>query len=172
MVGGRAYCSRHSGVVAALELGSAPVPDVDSRAASLATWVIHSMDVAVGRLLLGVAAPGSTEAVGEVPVHLVRPPEGGRRWEGGWQLYDHTGALVKVTIAVSEATDPEVQVRVGRGLVARGVPPWITHRLRGEVIDEHTDARERREYFGFFEEHIREAVQLEREVRLVYQPPA
>lgn len=173
VIGGKAYCRRHASTVQALgeaQLGSGPVPDIDNRAPSLVNWVTDHLDERVTALLRAHATPGSNEQVTTSAVRLVRPPDGGRRWERGWKLYDHTGAIIKVSVEIEERHDPEVAVRVGRSLSAKGVPPWITHRMRGETLPEAADAAERDAFFDFFFREIEKGVIRERTERKVYKP--
>ena len=64
-------------------------------------------------------------------------------------MYDHTGVIVQVAVEVDESRDPEVDVKVGRNLVGRGIPPWIERRRRGIApLSPAADAAEREGFYA------------------------
>jgi hypothetical protein len=66
-----------------------------------------------------------------------------RAWERAWNLTLQSGDHRRVAIAVEEANDSEVVVKVGSNVVDRLTPPWIVHRRQGERVPDEQDAQER-----------------------------
>jgi hypothetical protein len=157
------YCRRHAGVMSALGAGTevgAPLPDVDNRTPSLMHWVVRGLDADLTTLLEGMADPQKgervvTEGVQERPGRKREPT----RWASSWMLCDNSAVSLRVTVEITESSDPEVVVRVGRDVVASQVPPWITRRARGLalIVDAETEARERRDFFRSLHNSIAEA---------------
>lgn len=140
-VDGRDYCRRHAGLIAALggQL-HAGLPEVDNRAASLASYLGTALDQRVSSVLGRTAGPGA--ALVNHPVRVVsRPGARSRRWQRSWHLVDATGIVSRVAIEVDEIDDTVVLTSVGSSHIGRGTPPWIQHRGRGD------DRPERREAF-------------------------
>ena len=107
-------------------------PDVDNRSPSLVDYVANALEPRLVGLLQSLCRPGSNDHVAEERLRWIRPPGGGgRRWERGWKIYDHTGVIVKGAIEADESRDPEVGLRVGLTTGAQAVPPWIDRRRRG-----------------------------------------
>ena len=84
-------------------------------------------------------------------------------WQKVWQLYNHTGPLIKITVEVADTADDEVIIRVGKSRVSKGVPPWITSRRAGELITVERDARQRQEYYDDLLEAIHKGIEDELE---------
>lgn len=158
------YCRRHAGVVSALPAADSsqvvPLPDLENRAPSLVGWVSRQIDADVWRLLLGELDEQTGGQLIADPVMLVFTGlERSRAWERAWKLLTHTGLTLRVSLVVEEGADEEVIVKVGTRVAARVVPPWITHRKRGEQIGAEQDTRER----AAFNQQLMQAV--EQEVR-------
>ena len=150
IVGGLVFCRRHASTLIALDGAEvvAGFPDLDNRAPSLVGWVGRELDEPVRQLLTAVTPPAHAAVVTE-PVRLVISPGGrARRWAKVWKTLDSTSVLTRVSVEVDEDDDCEVAARVDTELIGRGVPPWIEHRLKGEVVDAATDAAERRQFLG------------------------
>ena len=109
------------------------LPDLDNRSPSLADYVGDVLEPRVLELLWGLCRPGTNDQVAAEPLRVVHPMAGGgaRRWDRTWKIYDHTGVIVQVAVEVHEGRDPEVDIKVGRTLVGRGVPPGSTAAVRG-----------------------------------------
>lgn len=131
-VEGHDYCRRHAGVVAALGCQlSAGLPEVDNRAASLASYLGAALDRRVTGVLGRTAGPGV--ALVNHPVRLVSTPGARRRrWQRTWNLVDATGIVSRVAIEVDESDDTVVLTSVGSSRIGRGTPPWIEHRGGGD----------------------------------------
>ena len=145
------YCRRHAGVVGALPAADSSLvvalPDLENRAPSLVGWVARQIDADVWRLLLGELDEDTGGQLVSDPVMLVfTGVERRRAWERSWKLVTHTGINRRVGLLVDEAADDEVIVKVGITVVARLVPPWITHRKQREQVDAERDAEERAEF--------------------------
>jgi hypothetical protein len=154
MVEGRVFCRRHARLFASAMTGEFQVgqtlPDLDNRSPSLADWVGDALEPRVLDLLWCLCRPGSNDQVAAEALRVVHPTSGGaRRWIRTWKIYDHTGVIVQVTVEVDESRDPEVDVKVGRDLVGRGVPPWIERRHRGlPQLSPPDDAEERERFYA------------------------
>jgi hypothetical protein len=142
VVGGTVYCRRHAGVVGALGgEQQAAMPDLENRAPSLVNWVARDVEEVIREIVAGHGAELGTDRLIADPVRLVfLGPERLRVWERSWKLVAHTGWSLRVSLEVDEARDTEVAVRVGRNVVVRMTPPWIAARMRGERLDDGTDA--------------------------------
>ncbi len=146
LVNGQCYCRRHANTVDAVgnqehtTYGFA-MPDLANRSPSLVRWVANDISDRVEKLLERYRTPG--EQYHRERVHAVRGVDGGVRWEATWQLFDHTGSRVRVSIEVREATPTTLSARVGQLVVYSEVPPWILHREHAEDVDPDTDVRER-----------------------------
>lgn len=125
-------------------------PDLDNRSPSLADFIGDALEPRVLELLRGLCRPGSNEQVAAESLQVIHPAGGGaRRWDRTWKLYDHTGVMVKVAVEVDESRDPEVDVKVGRHVVGRGVPPWIARRHEGlPATAPSEDAIERERFYA------------------------
>jgi hypothetical protein len=89
---------------------------------------------------------------------------GGRRYERCWKLVDHTGLRLVVAVFVVEGDETTIRVRVGSGVVAEGVPPWIERHRRGIEVTEETDRGQRALFYAFLQKHIVAAVRANRAV--------
>jgi hypothetical protein len=160
VIGGIVYCRRHAGTIAAIGAGSQAeaLPDVDNRAASLVNWVARDLTPFIDSALQAHAGPHE---------HLVPDPRvkvgydrlRARRFERSWKLVDHTGVALQVSLFVSEDDDATVHIRVGAGVVAEGVPPWIERRRRRLVVSEEVDQAQRQMFYRFLQEHISSALE-------------
>jgi hypothetical protein len=145
--GGRTYCRRHAGVARALEQSETPsVPDVGSRAASLATWVAADIDDRVVALLERFREPDEELRV-EQPRLVFVGRLRSRAWEKAWKLTRYTGLGHWVAVQVPEETDDVVALLVDGIHVHREVPPWITSRREGRALAPAEDARAREHYY-------------------------
>jgi len=164
-VGGIVYCRRHAGTIAAIGYFDHPsgMPDVDNRAPSLVNWVARDLDAFVAATLVQSATQGET-FVREPVVSTHADRSGGRRYERGWKLVDHTGLRLVVAVFVSEDEETTIRVRVGSGVVAEGVPPWIERHRRGIEVTEETDRNQRALFYAFFQKHIVAAVRANRAI--------
>lgn len=163
-VGGIVYCRRHAGTIAAIGYFEHPtgLPDLDNRSPSLVNWVARDLDAFVAATLVQSAGPGETfvrEPV--VSTHVDR--SGFRRYERAWKLVDHTGLRLAVAVFVAAEDDVTVRVRVGPGVVAEGVPPWIERRSQGLEVSAEVDRTQRALFYGFLQKHILAAVRSDRE---------
>lgn len=148
----RVYCRRHAGVVSALpSLDSSlavSLPDLDNRAPSLVGWVSRQIDGDVWRLLLKELASGSGGQLIADPVTLIFVGIGRQRaWERSWRLDSHVGIAHRVSIVVEELDDTKITVKVGGNTVEQLVPPWIQHRVRGEMVAAADDRKEREDFY-------------------------
>jgi hypothetical protein len=148
----RVYCRRHAGVVSALpSLDSSlavALPDLDNRAPSLVGWVSRQIDGDVWRLLLKELSSGSGGQLVADPVTLIFVGIGRQRaWERAWRLDSHLGIAHRVSVAVEEADDTMITVKVGGNTVEQLVPPWIQHRVRGEAVTPDEDRKEREDFY-------------------------
>ncbi|MGO8686007.1 MAG: hypothetical protein ACLQT7_02305 [Candidatus Dormibacteria bacterium] len=146
----RVYCRRHAGVVSALPVGyvghTAPMPDLETRAPSLVSWVAREVDADIRQLLLAEAGEGAVQLVTD-PVYLVFVGSDRRRaWERAWKLVDHTGRSLRVSLLVEEGADAELAVRVDTTVVGRLAPPWIVQRLHGALPPPEVDSDRRRDF--------------------------
>jgi len=164
-VGGIVYCRRHAGTIAAIGYFDHPsgMPDVDNRAPSLVNWVGRDLDAFVAATLVQSATQGET-FVREPVVSTHADRSGGRRYERGWKLVDHTGLRLVVAVFVVEGDETTIRVRVGSGVVAEGVPPWIERHRRGIEVTEETDRGQRALFYAFLQKHIVAAVRANRAV--------
>jgi hypothetical protein len=167
---GAVFCRRHARLNATAALDEFQMdtlrPDVDNRSPSLVDYVANALEPTLVPLLRGLCRPGSNDQLAEERLQWIRPPGGGgRRWERGWKIFDHTGVIAKVTIEVDESRDPEVDVRVGLTVVAQAVPPWIDRRRRGlPPLSAAEDAQVRESFYSAL---LAAAVpQIEGEVRM------
>ncbi|MGC8460986.1 MAG: hypothetical protein ACP5OR_03980 [Candidatus Dormibacteria bacterium] len=146
IVNGKCYCRRHANTVDAVgdqehtTYGFA-MPDLSNRAPSLVRWIANDISDRVEELLSRYRISG--EQYRRERVHAVRSVDGSIRWEVTWQLFDHTGSRVRVSIEVKEAVPTTLNARVGQLIVYSEVPPWILHRERNEEVSPETDTRER-----------------------------
>jgi hypothetical protein len=148
----RVYCRRHAGVISALpSLDSSlavSLPDLDNRAPSLVGWVSRQIDGDIWRLLLKELSSGSGAQLVADPVTLIFVGIGRQRaWERAWRLDSHVGIALRVSVVVEELDDTMITVKVGGNTVEQMVPPWIQHRVRGEVVTADADRKEREEFY-------------------------
>jgi hypothetical protein len=147
---GRVYCRRHAGVVSALPGGHAghagPLPDLETRAPSLVSWVAREVDADVRRLLLAAPHHDGVHLVTD-PVYQVFVGSDRRRaWERAWKLVDRTGRSLRVALLVEEGANAEVAVRVNSATVGRLAPPWIVQRLHGPLPPPEVDTQRRNDF--------------------------
>lgn len=175
LVGGVVYCRRHSSTITALGASArgGALPEVDDRGPSLVNFVAESIADRVVALLEGVALPG--ERVSREPqVTVIYDQNRRRRWERSWKLLDDTGVNIKVSLQVPEdgAGDALVDARVGSGVVARGVPPWITRRRLGQSVAPEVDRDQRELYATFMLDHLSAGVHRQRAIDRAALPVA
>ena len=149
-IDGRVYCRRHAGVVSALPVGyvghTAPMPDLETRAPSLVSWVAREVDADIRHLLLADDRDGHAQLITD-PVYLVFVGRDRRRaWERAWKLVDHVGDSLRVSLLVEEAADAEVAIWVDSAIVERLAPPWIVQRLHGALPPPEVDAQRRKDF--------------------------
>lgn len=137
------------------------MPDVDNRAPSLVNWVVRDLDAFVAATLVQSAVPGET-FVREPAVSSHAERTGGRRYERGWKLVDHTGVRLLVAVQVLEADDITIRVRAGSDVVAEGVPPWIERRRRGLEVSAEVDRTQRTLFYSFLQKHMLAAIRANR----------
>lgn len=148
----RVFCRRHARLFAAVggefQMAQA-LPDLDNRSPSLADYVGDVLEPRVLELLWGLCRPGTNDQVAAEPLRVVHPMAGGaRHWDRTWKMFDHTGVIVQVAVEVHEGRDPEVDVKVGRTLVGREIPPWIARRREGLApLPPDQDAAERERFY-------------------------
>ncbi len=166
-VGGIVYCRRHAGTIAAIGYFDHPagMPDVDNRAPSLVNWVARDLDAFVAATLVQCATQGET-FVREPVVSTHADRAGGKRYERGWKLVDHTGLRLVVAVFVHENEDTTIRVRVGSAVVAEGVPPWVERHRRGIEVSDETDRSQRALFYSFLQKHIVTAVRTNRALDL------
>jgi hypothetical protein len=126
LVRGKPYCRRHATVIEALDGESAVggLPDLATRAASLAGWMGRELEAPVRGVLQSVAAGEGARVISE-PLRPALTPGAGRRWQRAWTLADDSGVLNRVSVEVEEHDDSEVIVRVDGKVIGQGIPPWI-----------------------------------------------
>jgi len=150
VIDGRVYCRRHAGVVSALPVGyvghAVPMPDLETRAPSLVSWVAREVDADVRQMLLAGLGDERAQLVTD-PVYLVLIGRDRRRaWERAWKLVDRSGRSLRVSLLVEECADAEVAVRVNAAVVERLAPPWIVQRLHGAQPPPEVDAQRRKDF--------------------------
>jgi hypothetical protein len=154
VVGGIVYCRRHAGTIAAIGLADPlGMPDLENRAPSLVNWVARDLDGYIRESLQSSALEGQ-KLVEEKGVKITYDRTRTRRFERCWKLVEHTGVIMQVTLFVSEDDDATVHVRIGAGVVAEGVPPWIERRRRHLVVSDDVDKAQREMFYEFLREHI------------------
>jgi hypothetical protein len=137
-------------VVSALPVGyvghTAPMPDLETRAPSLVSWVAREVDADIRQLLLAELRDDRVRLVTD-PVYLAFIGCDRRRaWERAWKLLDHTGPSLRISLLVEECADAEVAVRVNAEIVDRLTPPWIVQRLHGALPPPEVDAQRRKDF--------------------------
>jgi hypothetical protein len=151
----RAFCRRHARLFGSAGAGEfqleQSLPDLDNRSPSLADYVGDALEPRVLQFLWSLCLPGTNDQVASEPLRVVHPTSGGtRRWDRTWKIYDHTGVIVQVTVEAEESRDPEVDLKVGRNIVGRGVPPWIARRRQGlPALGADADAEERERFYAY-----------------------
>lgn len=161
LIGGLRYCRRHAGTMGALgSKANNPraLPDVDYRGASLVRWLFRDLDPTLTDLL-EKRSDASDHLLRDSEVSVARDESGARRWEMGWKLASPAGISVRVTLVAEEADDSIVFVRVGDEVVARGTPPWIEARRRGEHLSDEEDHERRRQFYEFIGDYLDSALQ-------------
>ena len=153
-MGQRALCRRHARLFASVigdefQRGQA-LPDLENRSPSLADYVGDALEARVLNLLRSLCRPGTNDQVAAEGLRSVLPVGGGaRRWDRTWKMFDHTGVIVQVAVEVDESRDPQVEIKVGRSLVAQGMPPWIARRhQRMAPLPPPADAAERESFYA------------------------
>ena len=162
VLGGRVYCRRHAGVIAALAAGESSMPDLENRAPSLVNGVSRDLEEVIRDIVNGYRGELGTDQLISDTVHLEYVgPERLHIWQRNWKLVDHTGWSLRVALEVDEARDTEVAVRVGRNIVARATPPWIEARARGEQLSAEEDAAQRQSFYRSLAETLTVAIEAE-----------
>ncbi|MGH7722365.1 MAG: hypothetical protein ACRENL_05950 [Candidatus Dormibacteria bacterium] len=159
-VGGRRYCRRHAGTMAALgSKASNPraLPDVGHRGASLVRWVYRDLDAALITMLESEAR-GNEHVLRDSEVAVRRAEDGTRCWEMGWKLASATGIRLRITLTVEEKDDALILVRLGDEVLASGVPPWIEARRLGRQVSEDEDREQRSGFYAFLEQYLSDAI--------------
>jgi hypothetical protein len=145
VVESQVFCRRHAGIMRALAVrqdSQLTRPDLDNRAPSLVNWVAREIDDEVRALLAPYAEPG-TEPRSDPVRLLFLGLQRDRAWEWSWKVTDRNQDSYRLGIMVTEADDSVVCVKVGGEAVARGMPPWIRHRMQRESVTPAVDADER-----------------------------
>lgn len=137
-------------MVSALPAGhvghTAPMPDLETRAPSLVSWVAREVDADIRQLLLAGLRADQARLVTD-PVYLVFIGCDRRRaWERAWKLVDHAGRSLRIALRVEECADAEVEIRVNAESVDRLTPPWIVQRLHGAMPPPEVDAQRRKDF--------------------------
>jgi hypothetical protein len=150
VIDGRVYCRRHAGVVSALPVGYvghvAPMPDLETRAPSLVSWVAREVDADIRQQLLTELRDDRIQLLTD-PVYLVFIGHDRRRaWERAWKLVEPSGQSLRISLLVEECADAEVAVRVNARIVDRLTPPWIVQRLHGASPPPEVDAQRRKDF--------------------------
>ncbi len=131
-VEGRPYCLRHASVAEVLALaaqrGTAFMPpDLDNRIATLVLTVGRGLDAGVVERLERMRGTHqhviNDQAIRYNRADRVRGGQGS--WDRSWALAGSTGHVVRITVRVEESHPEEVQMLVGRTVVAMAVPPWM-----------------------------------------------
>lgn len=164
VVNGLCYCRRHANTLDAVGTATEQgfgLPDVTNRVPTLVRWIGLHIDESVHLLLESLRL--KHERYSRIAVHPIRKVDGKIRWETTWQLYDHTGPVMKVSVEVNETEPTLVVVRVGQQSVYSEIPPWIMHRERHEEIDPEIDAREREVFYHYMLEAIYSEVMSQRQ---------
>lgn len=155
-VGRGQYCRRHASTMAALGTKAADprvLPPVDHRGASLVSWVFQEGYATLNAAVL--AAVGRDEVVFEDhDVNVSRSAQGGRRWERGWRIGNSRGLLHRVVLRVDELDDATVLLVVDDRVMAKGVPPWIGRRRRGDPAPSEGEAGDRHHFYEFLERFL------------------
>ena len=145
---GKPYCRRHAGMVGALASWEFVdgLPDVDSRAPALVSWMSNELDARIRAVLRKVAPSGTPKLVTD-PVHQVfTPGMAARRWVMAWKLVDHVSVLHRVSLEVDEGNDCVVRAVVNADLIGEAVPPWIERRRQGLDTTPDADAEQRKAF--------------------------
>jgi len=130
-VGGIVYCRRHAGTIAAIGYFDHPSGCPTSTTAPLAGQLGGTRSRRLRGRDAGAERHAGETFVREPVVSTHADRSGGRRYERGWKLVDHTGLRLVVAVFVVEGEETTIRVRVGSGVVAEGVPPWIERHRRG-----------------------------------------
>lgn len=160
VIGGLRYCRRHAGTMSALgSKANNPraLPDVGNRGPSLVYWIYRDLNPAITRLLER-SAGADEHLLRDSEVVVARDDAGARRWEMSWKMASPAGVRIRITLVVEDGDDSVVHVRLGGEVVASGTPPWIDARRRGVHLSEEDDTAQRREFYGFLENFLSEAL--------------
>jgi hypothetical protein len=160
VIGGLRNCRRHAGTIAALgSKANNPraLPDVGNRGASLVRWVYRDLDAGLNALLESQCR-ANEHLLRDTEVAVGRSEDGGRRWEMSWKLASPEGIRVRISLMVEEADDSVVLVRLGDEVVASGTPPWIEARRNGHQLSDDEDREQRRAFYAFLENYLKDAV--------------
>lgn len=171
LIGGVVYCRRHASTIVALGARAADpgaLPDLENRGPSLVTFIANELDATVREDLQKVARANESVAT-DREAQVFHDPNRRIRWERAWKLFDHTGVILKVTVFVNESDDTMVYARVGAENVARGVPPWIERRKRGQDVAPDVDAHQRELFFDFLRQHLADGIPRVRAKEAQYQ---
>jgi hypothetical protein len=122
------------------------MPDLETRAPSLVSWVAREVDADIRQLLLAELRDDRVRLVTD-PVYLAFIGCDRRRaWERAWKLLDNSGPSLRISLLVEECADAEVAVRVNAEIVDRLTPPWIVQRLHGALPPPEVDAQRRKDF--------------------------
>lgn len=156
-VGGIVYCRRHANTIVAIGgVTNAPLalPDLDNRGPSLVNWVYGDIDSGMQQILTDCVGTGQ-RIVRDSAVTVVFDTNRRRFWERSWKLLDAVGNSVhRITVAVFEANDALVILRVDDHSIAQGVPPWIDRHRRRVEVTPSADELQRKLFYGFLLEHV------------------
>jgi hypothetical protein len=154
------YCRRHASTVAALgSRGGDPtaLPPVDYRGASLVDWICTEGYEYLSAAILSGLRDGEV-IFEDQRLNVLQRTDGERMWLRGWRLEDAAGVNCQIAIRVRERDDATVQAIVDERIVATGVPPWITHRRRGQSVPAAVESEHRRQFYGFLVQTITAAL--------------
>ena len=145
-VGSVHVCRRHATVLRALgDAVERGMPDLETRAPSLVTWVSRDLGEPVSRFLQDLAPNARLSS--EPPRLVTIGRERVRTWQKSWGIVDHTGFLHRVDLQVEEEHDDELVARLDGAVIGRAVPPWITARREGRQLSAEEDAQRRRDFY-------------------------
>ena len=137
----RPYCLRHASVAEVLALAaqrgtSFLPPDLDNRTAALVLTVARGLDGGVVERLERMRTDRqmviNDAAIRYNRADRVRGGEGS--WDRAWALAGPTGHVVRITVRVEESHPEEVQLLVGRNVVAVAIPPWMHRGPHGRPV--------------------------------------
>ncbi len=159
-VGRGQYCRRHASTMVALGTKAADpriLPPVDHRGASLVSWVFDEGYAGLNAAVL--SAVGRDAVVFEDhDVNVSRSAQGGRRWERGWRIGNTRGLVHRVVLRVDEHDDATVLLVVDDRVVAKGIPPWIGRRRRGDPVPPEGEDSDRHHFYEFLERFLHQGL--------------